>query len=354
MNARRKATRDGARVRVFLGEPALTESLAQDAIDELTAADARDLDLEVVRLPIDPIERVREALDQVGMFSLGRCVVVRGAIDDAETAEKLLGYLEAGFSPDAALVIVTSKVDGRSRLFRWLRQNGRVEDLRIERKWDGRVADATELAPFVRGRFVDNGFPAPPSPEIEWIVSRAGSDIAHLGHEIDKLCLSIDPPRPVRREDLERGFLDMAGAWIFDFMDALLEGRAAAAHTTVTRLLADGEPPLRLVAALATRSADFLLAAAVARSLGLPAPPSAPAAFVKSLYPTLPDGVRRRFASPFRAYHVFRVAQARGYRWLRRFHGSILQLDLDLKSGTGQARHLIAQFIDASTMVRAG
>jgi DNA polymerase III delta subunit len=330
---------------VFLGDPALTEDRANAAVADLIAADRKDLDLEIVRLPDDPIDRVSEALCQVGMFAAGRCVLLKGPLDDPAHMDGLLQFLETRLPADAALVVVTPKIDGRSRLYRWLQDHAVVEDLRIERKPDARAADQSSLAEAVDARVRANGFP-PPSPAVgEAILARAGTNIGELCSEVDRLCLAIGTPRALTTKDVAEHVRDAAGAWIFDFVDAICERRAGPALTLVAELIAAGEAPLRIVATLSTRVADFLVAARYAASAKLPAPPSSAGAFAKTVYPSLPEPVRRRFTNPYRTYHVFRVGQGRGYRSLRRLHRRLVDLDLALKSGGGQPRHLLAEFV---------
>ena len=340
-----RSERPAPRVRVFLGDPALTEERANAALAELIAADRKDLDLEVVRLPDDPIDRVGEALCQVGMFARGRCVLLKGPLEDAEQLDGLLRFLESRMPADAALVVVTPKIDGRSKLYRWLQEHAAIEDLRIERKPDGRAADNASLAEAVAGRIRANGFPPPPHAVVEAILARAGTSVGELCSEVDRLCLAVGAPRALTGRDVTEHVRDAAEAWIFDFVDAICERRAGPALKVVAELLAAGEAPIKIVATLSTRVAEFLVAARYARSAKLPPPPTSAGAFARSVYPALPETARRRFANPYRAYHVFRVGQARGPRSLRVLHRRLLDLDLALKSGGGQPRHLLCDFV---------
>jgi DNA polymerase III delta subunit len=352
---RERSERSGTRVRVFLGDPALTEDRANAAIANFVAPDRRDLDFEIVRLPEDSIDRVSEALCQVGMFAQGRCVLLKGPLEDPKpndekeesdtAAYRLWKFLETRLPPDAALVIVTPKIDGRSNLSRWLKANAEIEDLRIERKSDTRPADPSSLADAVEARVRANGFPPPSPAVVDGILVRAGTNVGELWSEIDRLCLTIGVPRALTARDVTEHVRDAAGAWIFDFVDAICERRAGPALTLVAELIAAGDAPLRIVATLATRVADFLVAARYAATAKLPPPPSSAGAFAKNVYPSLPEAVRRRFTNPYRTYHVFRVGQARGYRSLRRLHRLLVDLDLSLKSGGGQPRHLLAEFV---------
>jgi len=346
MRARSNQRRD--RVCVFVGEPALTDERANAAVTEFVPADRRDLDLEIVRLPDDSIERVGEALCQVGMFSSGRCVLLKGPLDEPEQMDRLLRFLETRLPTDASLVVATPKLDGRSKLYRWLHENGTLEDLRIERKPDGRSAGQAGLASLVAGRFRTNAFPVPSGPVLDAIVARAGTSVGELCQEVDRLCLAIGAPRPLTGKDVAEHVRDVAGAWIFDFVDAICERRAGDALTLVADLISAGEPPLRLVATLSTRVADFLVAARYASLAKLPPPPQSAGAFAKTVYPSLPESARKRFVNPYRTYHVFRVAQSRGYRSLRRLHRQLCDLDLALKSGGGLPRHLMTEFVMAA------
>lgn len=342
---RGRSERSGARVRVFLGDPALTEDPANAAIANFVAPDRRDLDFETVRLPEDSIDRVSEALCQVGMFASGRCVLLRGPLDDPEHMKRLHEFLEAGFPAEAALVIVTQKIDGRSKLYGWLQANAAIEDLRIERKPDARSADSPSLSAAVDARLRANGFPPASAVIVEAILTRAGTSLGELWGEIDRLCLAVGAPRALTVRDVNEHVRDAAGAWIFDFVDAICERRAGPALTLVAELLAGGEAPLKVAATLSTKVAEFLVAARYAAALKLAPPPSSSSTFAKSVYPSLPESARRRFTNPYRTYHVFRVAQARGYASLRRLHRRLLDLDLALKSSGGQARHLMAEFV---------
>jgi DNA polymerase-3 subunit delta len=337
-----------ARVRVFLGDPVLAEERAHSAIASLVGADRSDVDVEIVRLPDDPIERVDEALSQVGMFAHGRCVLLKGVLDDTSHLEWLLRFLETRMPAEATLVVATPKLDGRSKLYRWLREHGTVEDLRIDRKADGRIAENASVTETVAARVRANGFATPTPAVVDAILARAGTSIGELCNEIDRMCLAVGAPRPLTVRDVTEHVRDAAAVWIFDLVDAICERQTGSALTLISELLARGEAPLRIVATLSTKVAEFLVAAQYARSARLPPPPATATAFAKAVYPSLPEAARRRFANPYRAFHVFRVGQRRGPRSLRQLHRQLLELDLALKSGGGQPRHLLADFVTSA------
>ena len=287
------------------------------------------------------------------MFARGRCVVLKGALDEAEDLERLVAFLDKGFAPESALIIATAKLDGRSRLYRWLTENASIEDLRFERKADGRGLSVDEIGDFIRRRVVAAGLAAPDERVAAMLVERAGSDLGELGNEIDRVCLTVRTGDALTSAHVEGEMRDMATAWIFGFTDALFERRAGDALGVVERLLAEGEAPLRLVATMATRVADILAAARFARSEGLQSLPTQSAVFVRSVYPRLSPSAKRRFNRPYAAFHAFRIGQARGVEPLRRLHRRLLDLDLALKSGGGEPRLLFTAFVTAACARRA-
>jgi len=337
-----------SRIRVFVGDPVIVEERASSTLASLVTPDRKDVDVEVVRLPDDPIETIDGALRQVGMFESGRCVVLKGPLDDPSHLEWLLRFLETRIPSEAALIVATSKIDGRSKLYRWLQEHGTVEDLRIERKSDGRITDPADLAALVDTRIRANGFATATRAVVDAITDRAGTSLGELCNEVDRMCLAVGTPRALTVRDVSDHIRDATAVWIFDLVDAICERRTATALTLISELLARGEVPLRIVATLSTKVAEFLLAAQYARSAKLPPPPATAGAFAKSIYPSLPEPARRRFANPYRAFHVFRVGQSRGSRSLRQLHRQLLELDLALKSSGGQARHLLADFVTSA------
>jgi DNA polymerase-3 subunit delta len=349
MSARRRDGQDRkGRVRAILGDPALIEPIVQQAISEFVDPAAGGLDLELVRLPDDSIDRVGSALRQVGMFAPGRCVVLKGALDEADDLERLVTVLEKGISDECALVIATAKLDGRSRLYRWLTEHAQVEDLRFERKGDSRGLSVEEIGDFVRGRVVASGLPPPDERALAAIIERAGTELGELGNEIDRVCLGLREGERLTAAHVEKTMRDMASAWVFGFTDALFERRASEALQIVEHLLAQGDPPLRIVATVATRVAEILAAAEYARTAGLPPLPTQSAAFVRTIYPGLSAAAKRRFYRPYAAFHAFRLGQRLGVGALKSMHRRTLELDLALKSSGGEARHLFATFVTAS------
>jgi DNA polymerase III delta subunit len=150
-------------------------------------------------------------------------------------------------------------------------------------------------------------------------------------------------------EDLVRTHVrDQAQAWVYDLTNAISARRLDQAQPLLERLLGQGEPPLRLLATLATHVGDLTAAAGALANVPRSALQASPGAFAKGVYPRMPEAFRARFKSGFRAYYVLKGASAFRPAELRRLHRELVELDLKLKSSSLAPTHLFAAFILAA------
>jgi DNA polymerase-3 subunit delta len=311
----------------------------------------RDLDCEILRAGEDPLARIEDGLAQVGMFGAGRTVWLRNlGAESAAESDALLELLVRGLPPAATLVITAPRIDARSRLYKWFAANAVVENLSIETDRRGRLNDE-DVDAFVRERITAAGL-AEPAPAVASLLrERAGADIGTLAQEIDKLCLACAAAGRVTVQDVRTHVRDQAGAWVFDLTNAISDRRPERAAGLLARLLDQGEPPLRLVAVLAGHVADLIEAARAARHVPPPALRNA-GAFARDYFPKLPEEVRNRFKSGFRAYYVFQGASAYGLDELRRLHRALVDADLALKSTRVDPRFLLVEIVERACASR--
>ncbi len=341
------------RVALILGDPLVAEPEARAAIGKLLADGDAQLDLDIIRLPDDPLEAAIESLSQVGMFSRGRCVWLRGLSTESKSSiESLLAFLNDGLPAESSLVATASKLDKRSKIFKWFRDNGRVVDLRIEVDRYGRL-DQDSLARFVAVRVEANGLPKPAARTLNLIASRLSHEMGEIVQAVDRLCLACRPGAKLDQSLVEQHLPDRAEAWVFDLTDAISRQQLAVAVTTLERLLSQGEAPLRVLAPLATHIANLHEASRYldrigGRSIG------DQGQFARKVFPGLPEELRLRYANNgFRAWHAFKAAAAFGAVELRRLHRAILGLDLQLKSSRTPALLLFTAFVQEACARKA-
>jgi DNA polymerase-3 subunit delta len=129
-----------------------------------------------------------------------------------------------------------------------LREIGDAVELTVERERTGALTQESAGAVIDRVLAAHGKRLAPPAREA--LLRRAGADPAVLANEVEKLCLFAADVPEIRREHVEAAVRDLAGAWIFDFTEALAKREAARALTVLRGLLSGGDHPLRLLATL--------------------------------------------------------------------------------------------------------
>lgn len=290
----------------------------------------------------------RAVLAEVARFArdLGR--PVSEFRDDAGNIEAVLA---SGPAPGVVLLLTASALDRRQRLFRLIQKSGRVLELAVERERSGTLSPASVREALREvltreGRTIDRD-------AAELIERRAGSDFGAVLAELEKLCLYVGDRKRITREDVERSFADMSGAWVFDLTRALAERKAADALRLLRGVLDGGEPPLRLVALLAREIRTLLLARdCLNGSLARQWRPGIPyTTFRDRLLPRLTEEEREAFGK-IHPYVLFlalqnssRIPPATLERALRRLH----EIDLRLKSSGADPRLLLERFVLEAT-----
>jgi DNA polymerase III delta subunit len=406
----RGAKSGAARALLILGDPAVADQRARVAIDDWLPADRQSVDLEVVRVPDEPMERAVELLRQVGLFGAGRCVWVRvvraekqkrqgpgqgradggvegktaaeAAGDDreaeemaggvgeegpsgslAEQMENLVSFLDGdgkgagGLPATCSLIITAPALDKRTRLVRWFEAHEGLVDLRIPfesggtRAKNGEGETRERLARFIQDRIQSNGFPALSTAALQAILERAGSDMGQLAAELDKLCLAAPTGAPIGVDLVQSIMADLARSWVLDLIGALGKRDLRKAQLTLDRLLRQGEPAFVIVASLATRVGDLWALRSCVDRL----PPGAldnGRRFVQRHYQSLPEAVRSKYRD-WRAYFLLLEASRFPGDTLRRLHRDLLEIDLRLKSTRIPASLLLGGFVQEACSLRA-
>jgi len=338
-------------IRLLVGEPIVTEPRARALIHELVPADRREFDLEVLRGADAGIEQALGALQQVGMFSSGRSVWLRGFLVSANECRLLADALDCGVPDDSHLIITAEKIDRRMSVFRKLASAEAIEDLRIARDKRGRFEEAA-LAKFLIARIRAAGLKSPKPAVVAAIVERAGNELGELAQEVDRLCLACGDRDSLDADFVRREMTNHAEAWVFDLTEALGTRRSERAERVVEQLLEQGEAPLRLTATLASHLADLVEAKRYQRKLPPQTMKMAMKAFAGGPYKSLPEPARTRFPNPYRAYFAFRAAAAFRDGELRELHRHVVRIDTALKSSPRKPLHLFSEIVQAACATR--
>ena len=200
-------------------------------------------------------DATRSKLDALQAACRARDLTVGAYRDDSGA---LLEFLDAGMPPHVVLMFTASAVDARKRLYKRVRDIGAVLDLGAARERSGMLSRET-IDDVVRR--VTREFGKQVQPDAQQLIGRrAGSDMAMLASELEKLCLYVGDRASIAEADVRIVFRDMAESWIFDFTSALADRQLGRALPLLRGLVRQGEPPLRLLAMIARELRLLLLA----------------------------------------------------------------------------------------------
>jgi DNA polymerase-3 subunit delta len=288
-----------------------------------------------------------EQLTQLGAVHaacIARDLAVHARRDDSAS---LLEFLDGRMPPDAVLLFTASAVDARRRLVKRLREIGAVVDLSAARERSGALTRET-VADVVQS--VVEAFSKRLTAEAQELISRrAGTDLAMLTMELEKLCLYAGDQPTIGAGDVQRVFRDMAESWIFDFTGALSARHLGRALPLLRGLLEQGEPPLRLLAMI-VREVRMLLVARECVDVALRGKWRADVSFnvfQSRILPHLDAASRQAFgnAHPFVVYRRLQDAARIEPGALRAALRELSNLDLRMKSSRSDPAVLLEAFV---------
>jgi DNA polymerase-3 subunit delta len=213
-----------------------------------------------------------EDLASPPLFGGPQVLVIRQADalrEDDQSA--LLAVLERPTS-GGCLVLVARMADQRRRVFAACVRAGAAHAFPP-------LSDPRAAVPWVLRLARESGSEMT-APAAEELVERSGTDLGVLAGEVEKLALTAGPGRRIEPAHVRAVVASVRGHQVEEMTDRLARRDLAGAALALRRLLAEGEPPLRLVAFLAANLRRGLHVAelkeagrsddAIARELGMP------------------------------------------------------------------------------------
>ncbi|MCA9679459.1 MAG: DNA polymerase III subunit delta [Kofleriaceae bacterium] len=168
--------------------------------------------------------RITGAALTLPMMAARRMVLVRDlAQTPADELAKLIGYLDAP-SPSTVLVMVTSKLDKRLKLYA----------AAAKKKWLHVLEAPRNPTQWIRAEAADRGVRIG-GDAVARLADAVGNDLSRLALTLDQLALYAGD-RPVSVDDVEDLVADTRERTVFELTDAIGEGRLAAALAAVASL----------------------------------------------------------------------------------------------------------------------
>ena len=247
-------------------------------------------------------QRVAEAARTLPMMSQTRFVLVR-SIDQMPAAEldQLAGYL-AEPSPTTCLVMTADKLDGRMKFTKLSKKAGYLSDASPLKAGAMRSFVSGEAA--ARGLRLDGDAAAA-------LVDALGTDLAAVDDALERLSLYVADAKTIDLAAVEACVSRVRVESIWALVDAVAQRQRRAALQAASSLLADREPPLRILAMVARQ---LRMVARMQQGLH------------QGLSPT--EAVKMAGAPPFKAREL--GAAARGFSPERLSQAFIVLADTDL------------------------
>jgi DNA polymerase-3 subunit delta len=260
-----------------------------------------------------------EAARTMPMMAPARLVVVHDAGKiGADDLDPLLAYLQKP-AEHSCMVLIAEALDGRSRLAKLAKQLGYWVDASTPRP--------SALPALVRGLATDMGWSIE-AEAVSALIETVGDEPAALADAVERVGLYAGVGNPIRTGDVNACLDYGRTASIWSLMDALSNRQKASAVQIAHALLADREPPLRILALLG-RQFRMLAIARDALSAGS----------------SKEDAARLAGAPPFKAADLALSARRFSARELTQALQRVHACDIALKSSAGSPEARFVQLV---------
>jgi len=222
-------------------EKFLLERTLEEVREKIVIEAVRDFNLSVFHARESAVPEILDAARTLPVLSSHRLVVVHDAHQfNASEQERFLDYLKAP-CPETVLVFVGQSIDARRKFFQEFKKRGALVEFR--RLYDNQIpAFVREQARAAGRSFTEEG--------LAWFCRRVGTNLQEVHAELIKLFTYLGERSLVDVEDVKNIVSDTREDSIFDLTNAVGQGQTGPSLRLLGRLLAEGEPPLRILTML--------------------------------------------------------------------------------------------------------
>ena len=162
----------------------------------------------------------------------------------------LAGYIP--FLPDSTvlIVVVDEELSASSALLKAAQEHGKVMQFTLPR--------GAAVKTWIENRAKSTGVKIAPEAA-SMLADYIGNHLRLLANEIDKLATYVGRGATIEADDVRKLSAQVQEARVFDLTDALAERNRKKALDLLHDLLADGEPPLRLISIITSQVRNLLL-----------------------------------------------------------------------------------------------
>jgi DNA polymerase-3 subunit delta len=250
-------------------------------------------------------QRVISAARTLPMMASRRFVLVRNLDAVAPAEQELLADYLAKPSPDTCLVLVGEKLDGRSKLAKVAREL--AVWLEAEPPRPAEIPQIAKREAKQRGHALSDR-------AAEALADAIGADLSALSDAVERLSLFVGQGAAIELQHVDACIAQVRGESIWSLVDAVGARNAQVALGAAASLLAEREPPLRILALVARQ---LRILAKLKRALATGLKPQ--------------EATQQAGAPPFKARELCAMAQRFDDARLARAFGLIAETDLALK-----------------------
>ena len=265
------------------------------------------------------VDAVADAIETPSLFGARTLLILRGTEILSERAQERLAQALERQASQVTLAIVARGADMRRRFFARCRDVARR--IPVDHPRAGEMRDWAERLGHERGRRLEE-------EACELLLNCVGRDLLVLASELDKLAAAVPETRAITAADVLRVTAAGREHGSFEMTDALCAREAASASRLLAQTLDEGTQPVAVVGAIAASLKPILAGAELlAQGRGVD---EAERALGLNPYQ------RRAFQRGVRAYRP---------RELRRAFIGLADLDVAIKTGAGDGRALLEQWL---------
>ncbi|MBI3995071.1 MAG: DNA polymerase III subunit delta, partial [Nitrospirae bacterium] len=217
-----------------------TERLSRAVVDPAT----RDFNTTVIDGETATADAILTAVESLPAFAERRLVIFRNADQlPAGEANRLVPYLKNP-SPTTCFACVASKFDARRSFFQALKAQAVVVDCRP--LTDAQVTVWLKAQAQSMGRAISED-------ALLFLKERVGRDLFPLQNELTKAVIGSDHEKWIEMEDVQRACSASGAVSVYDLLTALARRQTEPSIRTLTRLVEEGEPPLKILSTIGYR-----------------------------------------------------------------------------------------------------
>ena len=224
------------KVYLFYGEEEyLKSSYRKQFVDQIVAGN--DMNLSVYENTAPEVEEIMENADTAPFFGEYRLVILENSGLFNRECDDLCDYLDK--IPETTIILfIEKKADKRKKLFKKVQKLGYICEMNKQNE--------KQLSPWV-GAYLKKNSKNITVKDASYFLGNVGLDMSTISNELDKLISYVGKRDTITKRDIDAVCIKQLNVRIFDMIDALSVRNKEQTLKSYYELIADKEPPARIL-----------------------------------------------------------------------------------------------------------